>query len=100
MKVYSRNFKASKRRENLTDNEHQLNKRNIKSTFGRNTEYWVTSNTELIHERKIIYDKLMLICDDDFGNIDKRRKAWHVTIKLSANDVLSYVEKCKQFAKM
>lgn len=98
IKVFARDFQGGKR-DSIDSKEHVRIKNIIKSIFGPRYEYWVANTPDMIHERKIIYDIFMLLADDDFDNLDKQRKTWHISIKMSSESVKNYLSKCGSFAK-
>jgi hypothetical protein len=97
IKYYSRKFSSSGSTTMLSNDELKRYIISLKKDLGEKLKLFITTKPDLIHERCIILGNYILFCDDDFNNIQYKRRTWHITIKDCTADLESYKAKCNQF---
>ncbi len=82
--------------------QHELNKRKNKviSVFGNPCKFFFTYKKKLSHERKIMFNNLIIRVDVDFSEIKKANKTWEITIQYSPEKFKESVKKAKKFKEI
>lgn len=97
VKFYTKNFKAENSRQAIDNDIHKKNLGALKKYFGKNFNYFLTNDPNLLHERRLIIDSLSLRCDDDFNNVSIKRKTWTLTLTFNKSKTDAYLNKCAAF---
>jgi hypothetical protein len=72
----------------------------LQKDLGRKLELWATKNGKLIHERKIIFENLILTCDNSFCNITCDEPTWEITFYYSPIVAKEWENKCGHFIQV
>jgi len=94
---YTRNFETSVNRRALSNDVLKNVLSSLKNKLGKNSELWVTNNPDLIHERRMVSTPFKLILDDDFNNLDVKRKTWSISLIRDERKCEDYIKKCSKF---
>ena len=69
----------------------------LKNELGGKLELWSTSNKTLIHERKIIFEELILSIDNSFFALNKNEPTWQITVSHCIETSREWIKKCEHF---
>lgn len=80
-------------------NRHLRNetKRYIQKELGGKLKLLYTSNRRIIHERKIIFDNLIVTLDNSLENITINEPTWEIYLNYDKEKASKWVSKCGQF---
>ena len=75
-------------------------KQELKKIIGSKLKIFFTTNPRIIHERKIIFENLIITIDNSFENILKEEPTWQIQITYSSNLATSWHLKCDKFREV
>lgn len=75
--------------------DHKI--KEAKSLFGKTCNIFSTSQAALIHERKLLVDKLIIEVDDDFDKLSVSNQTWKIDISYSDSLFKSILSKTPKF---
>lgn len=97
LNYYTKNFNSENTKKPIDTEIHTKNLKDLKKYFGKNLNYLLTNDPNLIHERRIIIDSISLTSDDDFNNVSVKRKTWRLTLTFDKDKNDIHIEKGKKF---
>jgi hypothetical protein len=72
-------------------------KREMQKVLGRKLKLLFTSNSRIIHERKIIFDNLIVTLDNALENITVEEPTWEIYINYDKQKANTWLDKCGAF---
>ncbi|KAA9041233.1 hypothetical protein FW778_04140 [Ginsengibacter hankyongi] len=83
-------------------NEHELlpPKRDLKKILGNRLKLFYTGNARLIHERKIIFDELLITIDNSFENVVINEPTWEINVSYDRQKATKWKSKCANFREV
>lgn len=99
VKVYTYGFNAARKR-NLTLAELQAVKTASVTSFGATCSVHYTCDKDLIHERRIMFNSLIIDTNEDFARVKKAVQTWKLDIVYSSTDFVDWLTKTPRFAEI
>ncbi len=83
-------------------NRHIRNetKKDIQKELGGKLKLMYTSNRRIIHERKIIFDNLIVTLDNSLENITINEPTWEIYLNYDKEKASKWISKCEQFIQI
>jgi len=72
-------------------------KKEIRRALGGRLKLWYTKKTSIIHERKILFENIIITSDNSFNNIAISDPTWQLNIQYSPDDIAKWLSKCIDF---
>jgi hypothetical protein len=71
----------------------------LKKKLGGKSQLYITNTSKNIHERKILFENLILETDEDFENLDINRHTWKIDFTYCENTTKELLKKKVKFTK-
>lgn len=72
-------------------------KKEMKNALGSKLNLHYTNNSRIIHERKIIFDNLIITVDNSFENITINEPTWEIYVNYNKQKAENWISKCDNF---
>jgi len=87
---------------NGRNNEHirKITKRDLRKALGGKLKLFYTGDKRILHERKIIFNNLVITIDNSRNNININEPTWEILILRNSNKAKNWTEKIKKFQEV
>jgi hypothetical protein len=76
---------------------HLLSKTELQKELGGKLKLFITGDRKIIHERKILFENLIVTLDNSLENITTAEPTWEIYITYDAEKSNAWSEKCTKF---
>lgn len=69
----------------------------IKSNFGASSKVFLTLPRKKAHGRRIIFENIIIACDEDFWNLEINSSDWCIDVQYSKEDTIKWLSRCVNY---
>lgn len=77
--------------------EKQSLKKDLQRNISGKLKLYYTSDKRILHERKIIFEDIIVTIDNSFNNLEVKEPTWEIIITVNNNKAEEWKKKCETF---